>query len=108
MPHARTPATWLASITGAGAVALVNAQVALAQDGEKVGENIGNLLGGWAQALYIGIAAIIALVFLLNRRYNELALFLLAAVIVGGFVLAPDAVAGTITDIWQTVTGTGG
>jgi hypothetical protein len=31
--------------------------------------------------------------------------FLLAAVLVGGFVLAPTAVAGTIRDIWHTSTG---
>jgi len=31
--------------------------------------------------------------------------FLLAAVLVGGFVLAPGQVANTIRDIWQTVTG---
>ncbi len=103
--HARKPASWLASILAAGGVALLSAPVAFAQEGEQVGDNIGDLLGGWAQALFVGIAAIVALVFLINRRYNELALFLLAAVVVGGFVLAPDAVAGTIEDLWQTVTG---
>ncbi len=103
--HARKLASWLASILAAGGVALLSAPVAFAQEGEQVGDNIGDLLGGWAQALFVGIAAIVALVFLINRRYNELALFLLAAVLVGGFVLAPDAVAGTIEDLWQTVTG---
>ncbi len=108
-PHyARKPPTWLASMLGGVGVALLHAPVALAQGGEQVGENIGDLLSGWAQALFIGIAAIISLVFLLNRRYNELALFLLAAVLVGGFVLAPDAVAGTIEDLWKTITGSGG
>src|SRR4029079_7167 len=34
-----------------------------AGDGEKVGENIGNLLGGWAKSLYLGIAAVVALMF---------------------------------------------
>lgn len=105
--RARKPTTWLASMLTATGVALLSAPMAWAQDGERVGDNLGDLLGGWAQALFIGIAAIVALVFLLNRRYNELALFLLAAVIVGGFVLAPDAVAGTIEDLWKTVTGRG-
>ena len=41
------------------------APAALAQgDGEKVGENIGNLLGGWAKSLFVGIAAVVALMFL--------------------------------------------
>src|SRR3954470_24315355 len=71
-------------------------------DGEKVGENIGNLLGGWARSLYVGIAAIVALMFLLNRRFADLAVFMLAAVLVGGFVIAPNSIAGVVHDIWTT------
>ena len=73
--------------------------------GEQVGENIGNLLGGWAKSLYLGIAAVVALMFLLNRRFADMAVFMLAALIVGGFVMAPNDVAGTIQDIWKTITG---
>ena len=84
----------------------VLAPAALAQgDGEKVGENIGNLLGGWAKSLYVGIAAVVALMFLLNRRFADLAVFMVAALIVGGFVMAPNDVAGTVRDIWKTITG---
>ena len=82
------------------------APVALAQgDGEKVGENIGNLLGGWAKSLYVGIAAVVALMFLMNRKFADMAVFMLAALIVGGFVMAPNDVAGTVQDIWKTITG---
>jgi hypothetical protein len=76
-----------------------------AGDGERVGENVGKLLGGWAKSLYVGITAIVALMFLLNRRFADLAVFVVAAVLVGGFVLAPTEVAGTIRDIWHTITG---
>ena len=76
-----------------------------AGDGEKVGENIGNLLGGWAKSLFVGIAAVVALMFLLNRRFADLAVFMVAAVLVGGFVMAPNDVAATIRDIWKTITG---
>jgi hypothetical protein len=76
-----------------------------AGDGEKVGENIGRLLGGWAKSLYVGIAAVVALMFLVNRRFADLAVFVLAALVVGGFVMAPDDVASTIRGIWQTITG---
>ena len=82
----------------------VTASAYAAGDGEKVGENIGNLLGGWARSLYVGIAAIVALMFLLNRRFADMAVFMLAALIVGGFVMAPNDVAGTIQDIWKTIT----
>ena len=76
-----------------------------AGDGERVGENVGHLLGGWAKSLYVGIAAVVALVFLLNRKFADLAVFMLAAVLVGGFVMAPNDIAGVVRDIWQTVTG---
>src|SRR3954463_6164851 len=95
-------------LIGATATALswvLVAPVYAAGDGEKVGENIGNLLGGWAKSLYVGIAALVALMFLLNRRFADLAVFMFAALIVGGFVMAPNDVAGTIQDIWKTITG---
>ena len=76
-----------------------------AGNGEKVGENVGHLLGGWARSLYVGIAAVVALVFLMNRKFADLAVFMLAAVLVGGFVMAPNDVASTVRDIWSTVTG---
>ena len=75
-----------------------------AGDGERVGENVGKLLGGWARSLFVGITALVALMFLLNRRFADLAVFIVAAVLIGGFVLAPTEVAGTIRDIWHTIT----
>ena len=84
---------------------LLAAPALAAGDGERVGENVGKLLGGWAQSLYIGIAAIVALVFLLNRKFADLAVFMVAALLVGGFVMAPDDIAGVVRDIWTTVTG---
>jgi hypothetical protein len=75
-----------------------------AGDGEKVGENVSHLLGGWARSLYVGIAAVVALMFLVNRRFGDLALFMLAALLVGGFVMAPNDVASTVKDIWATIT----
>ena len=81
------------------------APVWAAGDGEKVGENVGNLLGGWAQSLYVGIAAVVALMFLMNRRFGDLAIFMLAALLVGGFVMAPSDISAIIKDIWATVVG---
>ena len=81
------------------------APVWAAGEGEKVGENVGNLLGGWAKSLYVGIAAVVALLFLMNRRFGDLAIFMLAAVLVGGFVMAPDDISGMVKDIWSVITG---
>ena len=75
-----------------------------AGDGERVGENIGDLLGGWSKSLFMGIAGLVALMFLLNRRFADLAIFMVASLVVGGFVMAPDDIAGTVRDIWQTIT----
>jgi hypothetical protein len=95
---------WIGMTTAA---LLAFAAPALAQrgDGERVGENVGDLLGGWAKSLYVGIAGIVALMFLFNRRFADLAIFAGAALVVGGFVMAPNDLAGTIRDIWRTITG---
>ena len=76
-----------------------------AGDGEQVGKNLGELLGGWSKSLYGGIAGLVALVFLFNRRFADLAIFMIAAVLVGGFVMAPNDIASTVRDIWHTVAG---
>ena len=55
----------------------------------NVGKNVGNLLKGYAGELYGGIVAVISLVFCLNRRYTELAVFLFAAIVVAWMVFAP-------------------
>jgi hypothetical protein len=90
----------------AGAFTLLAATPAWAAgDGERVGENIGHLLGGWAKSLYVGIAGVVALMFLLNRRFADMAVFMLAALVVGGFVMAPNDIAATVRDIWRTITG---
>jgi hypothetical protein len=100
---------WIVAAFVAAAVVWITLSVATAAlaagEGERVGENVGRLLGGWAKSLYVGIAALVALMFLLNRRFADLAVFLVAATLVGGFVLAPNEVASTIRDIWKTVTG---
>ncbi len=74
-------------------------------DGEKVVKNLGDMLGGWSKSLYLGIAGLVALLFLLNRRFADLAVFMVAATVVGGFVMAPNDIAGAVRDIWQTITG---
>jgi hypothetical protein len=80
------------------------ASPAFAGDGERVGENISRMLGTWAKSLYVGVAAIVAILFLMNRKFADLAIFMLAAVLVGGFVLAPREIADTVQDIWRTIT----
>ena len=71
--------------------------------GNDVGHNLGSLLRHYAGEVYGGLVAIVGLVFLLNRRYTDLALFFLAAVLVGWLVFSPDQVANTARAIGQRV-----
>lgn len=76
---------------------------ALAQAGNDVGQNLGDLLRRYAGQIYGGVIAIISLVFLINRRYTELGLFFIAAVLVAWLVFSPDQVAETARGIGDQV-----
>jgi hypothetical protein len=71
--------------------------------GNDVGRNIGSLLRHYASQIYGGIIAIVGLVFLLNRKFTDLAVFFVAAVLVGWLVFSPDQVADAARAIGQRV-----
>jgi len=77
------------------AVLLLVVPDALAQagggGGEDVGKNFGDLLQGYATQIYLGIVAIVSIVFLINRAYAQLGVFMIAAVAVGMLVVAPSS-----------------
>jgi hypothetical protein len=74
------------------AAVLAHPSVALAA-GNDVGANLGRLLRHYAGEVYAGVIAIVSIMFLVNRRYGELATFLLAAVVVAWLVFSPDQIA---------------
>jgi hypothetical protein len=82
----------LGALLAAAIVALVAPAAALA-GGNSVGSNLAGLLREYAGELYTGIVAIFALFFLVNRRFTELMMFFVAAIVVGWFVFAPGQVA---------------
>lgn len=94
-------------VVGALALALLLllAPDALAASGNDVGQNVGNLLQRSATEIYGGIVAIVGLIFLINRRYTELGMFLLAAVVVAWLVFSPDQVAAAARAIGGRVLG---
>jgi len=104
---------WIAISAAAGWVALLvtapdacaDAGVTIAQAGNDVGRNLGGLLRRWGGQIYGGIVAIVSLVFLLNRRYSELAMFLLAAVLVAWMVFSPDQIARAARGIGRQILG---
>ncbi|OJU79681.1 MAG: hypothetical protein BGO11_18465 [Solirubrobacterales bacterium 70-9] len=75
------------------AATLLVPAAALAAGGNSVGSNLSGLLREYAGELYTGIVAIFALFFLVNRRFTELMMFFVAAIVVGWFVFAPGQVA---------------
>ena len=85
------------------ALTLLLAPAAALAAGNDVGHNIGSLLRQYAGEVYGGIVAVVGLVFLLNRKFTDLALFFLAAILVGWLVFSPDQVADAARAIGQRV-----
>lgn len=85
------------------AIALLLAPAAALAAGNDVGHNIGSLLRQYAGEVYGGIVAVVGLVFLVNRKFTDLAMFFLAAIMVGWLVFSPDQVAGAARAIGQRV-----
>lgn len=85
------------------AVVLLLAPAAALAAGNDVGHNLGSLLRHYASEVYGGILAVVALVFLLNRRFTDLAVFFVAAILVGWLVFSPEQVADAARAIGQRV-----
>ena len=86
----------------AGAVLMLAPAAALAA-GNNVGHNIGAVLRENAGEVYGGLVAIVGLIFLINRKFTDLAMFFLAAIMVGWLVFSPDQVANAARAIGQRV-----
>jgi hypothetical protein len=95
---------FIALALGVAACALLLAPAAaLAASGNDVGHNIGQTLRHYAGEVYGGIISIVGLVFLLNRKFTDLAVFFVAAVLVGWLVFSPDQVADAARAIGQRI-----
>jgi hypothetical protein len=73
--------------------------------GNDVGGNLAGLLRHYAGELYGGVVAIVSLFFLVHRRYTELAVFLLASVVVAWMVFAPGEIAHAAESIGRQILG---
>lgn len=93
----------IALLVAAALAAFLLAPAAALAAGNDVGRNIGSLLRHYAAQIYGGVIAIVGLVFLLNRKFTDLAVFFVAAVLVGWLVFSPDQVADAARAIGQRV-----
>jgi len=73
--------------------------------GNDIGKNLGGLFKHYAGELYGGLAAITSVVFLWNRRYTELATFVVAAIVVGFLVFAPGSIGAAAKALAQQIFG---
>jgi len=85
------------------AIGLLLLPAAALAAGNDVAHNLGSLLREYAGQIYGGIVAVVGLVFLLNRKFTDLALFFVAAILVGWLVFSPDQVADAARAIGQRV-----
>lgn len=94
---------WLVPLLAVGVLAFFPADAVAA--GNDIGKNVGGLLEHYAGEMYGGIVGVISLVFLLNRRYTELAVFLFAAIVVAWMVFAPSDISTAAEGIGKQVFG---
>ncbi len=87
----------------AASVLLLAPAAALAASGNDVGHNIGSTLRHYAGEIYGGVLAIVGLIFLLNRKFTDLAVFFVAAILVGWLVFSPDQVADLARSVGQRI-----
>jgi hypothetical protein len=87
------------------AFALVLFPAAAWASGNDVGANVANLLKGYASELYGGIVAVVSLMFLVNRRYSELVVFLCAAIAVAWMVFASAEIATAAEALGKQIFG---
>ncbi len=85
--------------------ALLVFPVAAFASGNNVGQNIAELLKGYATELYGGIVGVVSLMFLINRRYNELMVFLCATIAVAWMVFASSDIAHAAEAIARQIFG---
>lgn len=85
--------------------ALMAFPVAALASGNDVGANVASLLKGYASELYGGIVGVVSLMFLINRRYTELLVFLCAAIAVAWMVFAPSEISSAAEGIGKQIFG---
>ena len=71
----------------------------------QVGKNIGDEVKGLATALFLAVAALVAIPVLTRRDVNGGLVITLLVVLLGGFIFAPGSVKQVIVQLWNGLVG---
>ena len=71
----------------------------------QVGKNIGDEVKGLATALFLAVAALVAIPVLTRRDVNGGLVIALLVVVLGGFIFAPGSVKQVIVELWKGLVG---
>jgi hypothetical protein len=90
-----------ACLTAVGVLAA--GEVALAADISNAGKNVGDTARSWAGSLFAGGTAVAACFYGLQRKVGPAIVFAGLALLVGGFIFAPQLVQDASQSLWKTV-----
>ena len=79
----------------------VDAQAAA--DVKNAGKNIADTLKGWSTALFAGVTGVMAIYFLAARKVGPALGFCALAMLVGGFVFAPNVMGNVSESLAKTM-----
>ena len=71
----------------------------------QVGKNIGDEVKALATALFLAVAALVAIPVLTRRDVNGGLVIALLVVVLGGFIFAPGSVKQVIVELWKGLVG---
>jgi hypothetical protein len=104
LPHSRTVLLFaVAFLLAVLAAAVVPDLAAAAADVRGAGRNVGETLKAWAGSIFGGGAAITACYFVLTRKVAAALAFTGLAMLVGGFVFAPEQMQQLSEGLWRLV-----
>jgi cobalamin synthase len=72
-------------------------------DTSEIGRNLGDEVKALATALFLGVAALVAIPVLTRRDVNGGLVIALLVVILGGFVFAQGSVKQVIVELWRAI-----
>jgi uncharacterized metal-binding protein len=97
----------LAAVGVTVAAVFLSPDLAFAQDSniDNIGGNLEDLLRKFGEAFLYGVVAVVAIFFLIQRKYGELAVWVGVSLLVGWLVLSPDTAAQTGRDFVDSLLG---